>query len=87
MADTPEGRAAIWSDFTVLQKWADKDLMKFNEEMQQLRALGPIHLERSVAEQGPGGLTKTELTMCKECALDTMKTAGILGCIKQFPKV
>lgn len=32
VADTPEDHAAIWNDLSVLQKWADKNLMKFNKE-------------------------------------------------------
>ena len=72
VADTPEGHAAIQGDLSRLEKWADRNLMKFNNEKCKVLLLGrnnPMHqymlgaiqLENSLAESILGVLVDTEL--------------------------
>ena len=44
-ADTPEGRAAIQTDFNRLEKWTDRNLLKFNKGKCQV-----LHLGRNIVK-------------------------------------
>lgn len=45
--------------------------------------LGDNQLESSFTEKDAGVLVGTRLNMGQECALATMKSNGILGCIRR----
>jgi len=44
VADTPEGRASIQNDLDRLEKWADRDLTKFNKGKCKVLHLGRNNL-------------------------------------------
>ncbi|KAK4806607.1 hypothetical protein QYF61_013862 [Mycteria americana] len=91
VADTPEGCIAIQRDLDRLEKWADRNLMKFNKGNCQVLPLGrnnPMHqpmlgvsqLERSLAEKALGLLVDTKLNTSQQHALwETKQTGSILG--------
>ncbi|KAK4831263.1 hypothetical protein QYF61_016733 [Mycteria americana] len=77
-----------------LEKWADRNLMKFDKvkcKVMHLRTNNPCtsigwgayHLQSSLAEKDLGVLVDTKLNMSQQCALAAKKASGILGCIKQ----
>ena len=85
----PEGRAAIERYLDRLEKWADKNFMKFkvlplgrhNPRHQYM--LGATQLESSLAEKHLGVLVNTEWNVSQQHPLATTKANGILGCIRQ----
>ncbi|PKU42679.1 reverse hypothetical protein [Limosa lapponica baueri] len=94
VADAPEGCAAIQQDLDRLERWAERDLMKFNKGKCGVLHLGrnnPVHhyrlgvalLESSSAERDLGVLLDNRMTMSQQCALVAKKTSGILGSIKK----
>ncbi|GAB0180750.1 mitochondrial enolase superfamily member 1 [Grus japonensis] len=94
VADMPEGRAAIQRDLDSLDKWTDRNLMKFNKgkckilylESKNPRRqymLGATDLESSLAEKDLGVLVDTKLKVSQQCALVTKKADYILGCIRK----
>ncbi|GAB0207649.1 mitochondrial enolase superfamily member 1 [Grus japonensis] len=75
VADMPEGHAAIQRDLDKLEKWADRNLMKFNKgkrKVLQLEGNNPMHqyilqaaqLESGLAEEDLGVLVDHEPAMC-----------------------
>ncbi|KAK4806630.1 hypothetical protein QYF61_022936 [Mycteria americana] len=95
VADTPEGCVAIQRDLDRLEKWADRNLMKFNKGNCQVLPLGrnkPMHqpmlgvsqLERSLAEKALGLLVDTKLNTSQQHALVGNKANGMLGCIDKY---
>ncbi|KAK4827311.1 hypothetical protein QYF61_016561 [Mycteria americana] len=87
VADTPESRVAIQRDLNSLEEWADRNLMKFNEEKCKVLPLGrnnPRHqvmlgdtqLESSLARKDLGVLVDTKLNM-------SQKVNSNLGCVRQ----
>ncbi|GAB0188254.1 mitochondrial enolase superfamily member 1 [Grus japonensis] len=85
VTDTPEGCIAIWSDLDRLEKWADRNFMKFSKGKGQV-----LHLERKSpryqytvgagnhrCREGPGGPGG------QQRALTAKKANDILGCIRQ----
>ncbi|KAK4832441.1 hypothetical protein QYF61_023165 [Mycteria americana] len=95
VTDTPEGCAAIQRDLNRLEKWADKNLMKFNKEKLKVLHLGSnnskhrymvgvTQMESSLAEKALWVLVGTKLNMSHQCALAAKKVNGILGCIRRI---
>jgi len=79
MAATPEGCVAIQRNLNRLEKRADRNLMKFNQEKCKVQYLrrnklmyhyipGATQLERSFAEKGMGVLVDVKLNMSQLCA-------------------
>ncbi|XP_068784959.1 RNA-directed DNA polymerase from mobile element jockey isoform X3 [Struthio camelus] len=94
VADTPEDCAAIQRDLGRLERWAERNLLKFNKGKCKVLHLGrnnPMHQYRlgvdllgsSSAEKDLGVLVDNKLTMSQPCALVAKKANGILGCIRQ----
>ena len=90
----PEGWAAIQRDLNRLEKWAGRNLIKFNKgkckvlhlgrnnPMQQYM-LAAAQLESSLAEKDLGVLGDTRLNMGQQCAPVAKKVNGILGCMRR----
>ncbi|KAK4830009.1 LOW QUALITY PROTEIN: hypothetical protein QYF61_008272 [Mycteria americana] len=79
VVDTPEGCAAVQRDLDRLEKWAERNLMKFNKKYSILHLgrknsmhqhmLGADQLESGLAENNLGVLVDTKLNMSQQCAL------------------
>ena len=88
VADMPEDCAAIQSDLDRLEKWADRNLMKFNKEKCKALHLGrnnPRHQYRLGGQ--PAGkdleVLDTKLNKSQPCAHMAKKANGILGCSRR----
>ncbi|PKU41603.1 rna-directed dna polymerase from mobile element jockey-like [Limosa lapponica baueri] len=95
VADTPEGCATTQRDLDRLERWAERNLMKFNQGKCRVLYLGrnnPMHqyklgadmLESSSVEKVLGVLVDNRMTMSQQCALVAKKANGILGCIRKY---
>ncbi|GAB0180571.1 mitochondrial enolase superfamily member 1 [Grus japonensis] len=84
VADRPEGCAAMQRDLDRLEKWADRNLVKFNNEKCKVLSLlrnNPSHqdmleanwLESSFAEKDLRVLVDTKLTRSQQCTLVAKK--------------
>ncbi|KAK4823589.1 hypothetical protein QYF61_003789 [Mycteria americana] len=74
VTDTPEGHAAIWGVLDRLEKWADRNLMKFNTGKRKVLLLG--------RNNSWGGLGATRLeSSLAEKDLGEQKAYDILDCI------
>jgi len=86
--------SAIQKDLIRLEKWAERNLTKFNKRKREVLHLGKINpstsecwgaaqLESSWQKITWGLLVDTKLNISHRCALSARKVNGILGCIKQ----
>ena len=93
VVDTPAGCAAIPWDLDRLESWAERNLMKFNNNECRVLNAGrnnPLHqyrlrvdlLENSSVERDLGVLVGNKLTLSQQCVLAAKKAKGALGCIK-----
>ncbi|GAB0188519.1 mitochondrial enolase superfamily member 1 [Grus japonensis] len=93
VADMPEGRAAIQKDLNGLEKWADRNLMKFNKEKCKVLHLwrnDPLHqdvlgaalLESSLAKN-PGS-QGSRLNMSQLSVLAANVANGVLHCMWEY---
>jgi len=91
VSDTPLGHAAFQRDLDRLEKWANRNLMKFNKERSKVLhtgrknqyMLGATQLGSSLAEKHLGVLVDSKLNMNQQCAVVAKKTNNILGCIRR----
>lgn len=88
-----EGCAAIQADLDSLEKWAVRNLMKFNTGKCKVLGLGrnnsmhqcmlmATHVGSSFEEKDLGIPVDTKLTMNQQCALAVKKESGFLDCIR-----
>ncbi|GAB0192678.1 mitochondrial enolase superfamily member 1 [Grus japonensis] len=80
-------------DLERLEKWADRNLMKFNKKCPVLPLgrnnprhwymLGATQLESSFPEKALGVLVDTKLDVSQQCGLVARKDSGIPGCIRR----
>lgn len=94
MADTLQGHAAIQRNLNSLEKWVNRNLMKFNKRWKVLQLgrnnpehqymLGATQMESSLAEKDLLYiLVDTRLNFSQQCALAAEAAKCILGCIRQ----
>ncbi|KAK4826414.1 LOW QUALITY PROTEIN: hypothetical protein QYF61_008947, partial [Mycteria americana] len=89
--DTSAGRATLQEDLDRLEEWADKNLMKFNQDKCKVLHLGKHnpgvqHKLGSTwlgSKSGPGVLVDNKLNMSEQCAAAAKKANRILGCINK----
>jgi len=91
----PEGCAAIQRDLGRLEKWADRNILKFDKEKCKVLHLGrnpPRHqdvlggswLASSSAKKTLGVLADIKLNMSQRCALAARKVLmSIWGCVRK----
>lgn len=92
VTDSPEGHAAVWRKLDRVERWADKNLTKFNKEKWAVLLLGwnpqePIglvvtQLESTLAEKDLRVWVDTKLNMSQQRALAPKQANDILACIK-----
>ncbi|TRZ26650.1 hypothetical protein HGM15179_000421 [Zosterops borbonicus] len=87
----PECCAALQKDFDRLERWAERNHLKFNKGKCRVLHLGknnPLYQHRleadlleSSCEEGPGDSVDNKLSLSQQCALGARKAIGVLRCI------
>lgn len=99
VAEMPEGCAVIQSDLDRLEKWADRNIIKFNRGKLNRENFKVLHLERNnlrhhytlctkqreccLTERDLGSQLVTKLNMKQQCTLVSKQAHGILAVITQ----
>jgi len=91
VADELNDCASIQRDLDRLEKWADRNLMKFNEENCKILHLGrknPRHQHvlgagKQLGRKGLGVLVDIKLNMSQQCTLAAEEVNSIWGCIRR----
>ncbi|KAK4826043.1 hypothetical protein QYF61_003942 [Mycteria americana] len=89
-----EGRATLQEDLDRLEKWADKNFMKFSKDKCKVlhlgkhnpgvqHRLGSTRLGSRSVERDPGVPVDNKLNMSKQCAAAAKKANRMLGCINK----
>ncbi|PKU48010.1 rna-directed dna polymerase from mobile element jockey-like [Limosa lapponica baueri] len=92
--DSLEGRVTLQEDLDKLEEWANKNLMKFNNDKCKLLHLGKhnpgvqhrlvsTRLGSSSAERDLRVLVDNKFNMTEQCAAATKKAKRMLGCINK----
>ncbi|PKU41478.1 rna-directed dna polymerase from mobile element jockey-like [Limosa lapponica baueri] len=92
--DSSEGRATLQEDLDRLEKWTNKNLMKFNKGKCKVlhpgkhnpgvqHRLGSTWLGSSSVEKGLGVLVDNKLNMNKQCAAAVKGANRMPGCINK----
>lgn len=91
VSDSLKDSEASQRDLDRLEKWADKNLVKFNKEkcralhlVRHKDMLETMQLESTLVEKDLEVLVNIKLNMNKQHELVTGKTNGILGCTRQI---
>ncbi|TRZ07880.1 hypothetical protein HGM15179_019228 [Zosterops borbonicus] len=94
VTNAPEGCSGIQKDLDRLERWAEKECLKFNKGKCKILHLGRNNpryqyklgadlLESNSEEWALGILVDNKLSMSQQCVLVSKKANGILGCIRK----
>ncbi|KAJ7414414.1 hypothetical protein BTVI_41143 [Pitangus sulphuratus] len=78
VADTSEYCAVLQKNLNTLEKWTEKNLLKFNKDNRRVLRLGKLYRE------GPVWVpVDNKLSMSQKCDLVAKKANGIPGCVRK----
>ena len=86
--DTPDGCATIQKDLNRMEKWTNRNLVKFNKGKYQVLHLGrnnPRHQYR-LGNRSPErdlGVLMKKLTMRQQCTPAAKQADSLQGCVRQ----
>ncbi|KAJ7404053.1 rna-directed dna polymerase from mobile element jockey-like [Willisornis vidua] len=86
VTNTLESCAALQKDFDRLQRWAEKNCLRFNKGKFTVLQLGrnnPLHQYRLGDALQKSSSVEEDLSMSQQGVLVAKKANGILGCIRK----